>query len=96
MTRYFKVVGDAGTHGRYCGETPQQAAAKAFSVLTKEQKKSKFNFELIECTQNSKHKTYSYSGERQKLDVPIKREVKDGTGKVRTIEIKFANKIRKL
>jgi hypothetical protein len=56
----------------------------------------KVRFQMIECTRGRTHKVSSYEGERKKLDVPLKIEIKKSTDKPKTIEYKFTNKISKV
>lgn len=73
-TRYFKIVNEDGTtQGRFSGRKPKQAANKALTSILKERKETgkgtagKVDFSIVECTRGSKHKQYSYEGQRKKL-----------------------------
>jgi hypothetical protein len=100
-TRYFKMVYDNTETGRFSGNKPKQAANKALSAIIKyiEEKgevamdKTIF-FGIKECTRNSRHKTYTYSGKREKLDTPIKVPIGKGENS-KIIEYKFTNKVKK-
>lgn len=95
--RFFRLLKQDGqTSGRYCGKKPKQAANKILTAIVKGKKKQKkqtvgpFTFTIVECTRGSKHKTYSYTGGRRKLDKPAIVE-KDG----KAIEYKFKNYLNK-
>ena len=52
-------------------------------------------FRIKECTRGSKHKEYTYSGFRQKLEEPMRVTIGSGDDK-KIIEYKFSNKVKKL
>jgi hypothetical protein len=100
-TRYFKVIVDGEeAHGRFSGSKPKQAANKALTSILKVRKAGGGNtteqvkFSIIECTRNSKHKTYNYIGERVQLDNPIKVTIGSGDA-AKVIEYKFGNRVMK-
>lgn len=101
-TRFFKVIVDGGeAHGRFSGTKPKQAANKALTSILKSKKQSggsvsgKIKFSIVECTRNSKHKTYNYVGERLVLDNPIDVKIYKGTDKEKVIPYKFNNRVMK-
>lgn len=79
MSRTFKLqIGENDeSTGRYTGNSPYQAASKAFSEYVRIRKQQKqtttgsFKFTLIESTQGSNHKAYRYQGKRVKLSEPV-------------------------
>lgn len=83
--RYFKVVINNESVGRFSGLKPKQAANKAFASILKARKKqdndndtnAEVKFELIECTKGSTHKKYKFTGQRTKLDNPVSIAVGD-------------------
>jgi hypothetical protein len=87
--RYFRCVykdvsDNIVKSGRYRGKKPQQAARKALRCIVKKNSVSSGTsvvFVMVECTRNSKKKTYMYSGYCAKLDTPIEVPItkKDGT-----------------
>ena len=98
--RSFKVQlpGADAYVGRFTGLTPYQAANKALSKYFRETKKPKTNiqFSIRESTRGSKRSTYTYKGERQKLDSPVEYTISNGKGEDRTIVKKFKNKLTKV
>lgn len=76
-SRTFKVTEFGGSAvddgGRYHGKSPLQAAKKAFGQHCRRSGKKtckRTPFTVTEVTQNSKHKSYNYVGERRKLKDP--------------------------
>ena len=98
--RSFKVLlrGAENYVGRFTGLTPYQAANKALSKYFRETKKpkSEIQFSIRESTRGSKRSTYTYKGERQKLDSPVEYTISNGKGEDRTIVKKFKNKLTKV
>ena len=98
--RSFKVQlpGSESYVGRFTGLTPYQAANKALSKYFRETKKpkSEIQFSIRESTRGSKRSTYTYKGERQKLDSPVEYTISNGKGEDRTIVKKFKNKLTKV
>ena len=100
-SRYFKVkYNNQSPTGRFSGTKPKQAANKALTSILKlregagESTKVKIKFSIVECTRGSKHKEYSYVGERVELDKPM--EVKIGKGpNAKTIKYRYNNKVFK-
>jgi len=100
-SRYFKVkYNNKSPTGRFSGSKPKQAANKALTSILKlregagESTKVKIKFSIVECTRGSKHKEYSYVGERVELDKPM--EVKIGKGpNAKTIKYRYNNKVFK-
>jgi hypothetical protein len=81
--RSFKVIyedpeGVVIMGGRFCGIKPKQAACKALTGIYKIFKKANakvsddIKFGVYETTRGSKNKRYWYSGEKAKLETPIK------------------------
>ena len=102
--RYFKLIYNGETQGRYGGKKPKQAANKAFSSIVKDMKKNgnqqggvnvDINFSIRECTRNSKHKEYKYVGVRESLNQPVKVTINNEDGSVKEITYNFHNKIQK-
>jgi hypothetical protein len=60
--------------GKYKGKTPMQAAKKAFSTIRKrcgeKDTSCSFIFSIQEITPNSKKSTFTYIGQKQKLEEP--------------------------
>ncbi len=98
--RSFKVQlpGSDVYVGRFTGLTPYQAANKALSKYFRETKKPKaeIKFSIRESTRGSKRSTYTYNGERQKLDTPVEYTISNGKGEDRTIVKKFKNRLTKV
>ena len=100
-SRYFKVKYDNNTPtGRFSGTKPKQAANKALTSILKlregagQSTKVQIRFSIVECTRGSKHKEYSYVGERVELEKPM--EVKIGKGpNAKTIKYRYNNKVFK-
>jgi len=89
MTRNFKLV-EPEFGGIYTGNTPKQAATKAFTQLRKKHnKKGKIKFSIKETTVDSTRKIFNYEGERSKLDTPS--VVQFGSGKNAT-EVTYTHK----
>jgi hypothetical protein len=80
--------------GRFTGLTPYQAANKALSKYFRETEKplTKITFSICESTRKSKKSTYTYVGQRQKLDVPVTYKIQDG----REIVKNFKNSLKKV
>lgn len=99
-TRSFKVqlVGEEAAHGRYSGNSPYQAANKAFSEIVRNRVRNnqtveeEITFKLIESTKGSAKKTYNYVGKRIKLDNPVTYQVAGG----QTIQKVYKNQLRKI
>ena len=103
QTRYFKVIYDGDTHGRFSGTKPKQAANKAFTSILKmkamkqEDVMCEINFAIKECTRGKNNKKkYSYTGQRIELETPRKIRIKgrDG-GADKIITYKYDTKIYK-
>jgi hypothetical protein len=100
-SRYFKVKYDNNSPtGRFSGSKPKQAANKALTSILKLREGAgqsttiKIRFSIVECTRGSKHKEYSYVGERVELEKPM--EVKIGKGpNAKTIKYRYNNKVFK-
>jgi len=104
--RYFKTI-DAKTgdsYGRYTGETPKQAASKAYTKLLQKFKsdgkavpKQSTTIFLRESTRGSARKIYGYEASRQKLKEPQRLFITDKeTGEEKEIVYHFRNKIKKV
>jgi hypothetical protein len=80
--------------GRFTGLTPYQAANKALSKYFRETENPKveITFSICESTRKSKKSTYTYVGQRQQLDVPVKYTIQDG----REIVKNFKNSLKKV
>ena len=90
--RHFRLQNDKETVGYYRGNTPRQAAVKAFGQLAKETKTNKpVNFSIVECTQGCKHKVFNYVGQRVKLDEPVNVQIGGST-----VSYQFKNKIKRI
>jgi hypothetical protein len=98
--RSFKVMlpGTENYVGRFTGLTPYQAANKALSKYYRETKKPKsdIQFSIRESTRGSKRSTYTYNGNRQKLQEPVKYTISNGDGEAREIIKKFKNRLTKV
>jgi hypothetical protein len=96
QVRSFKVMlpGTENYEGRFTGLTPYQAANKALSKYYRENKqpKKEIVFSIRESTRGSKRSTYTYNGQREKLNVPVEYSIKDG----RTIVKNFKNRLTKI
>jgi hypothetical protein len=80
--RYFKCRLNGEEIGRFCGNTPKQAASKVFSMLLRKHKDAVVAndvvainegvvFEIRECSRWKKDKrSFFYSGSRRVFDVP--------------------------
>ena len=94
--RSFKVrlPGKEEFEGRFTGLTPYQAANKALSKYFRETEKplTKITFSICESTRKSKKSTYTYIGQRQKLDIPVSYKIQDG----REIVKNFKNSLKKV
>jgi hypothetical protein len=94
--RSFKVrlPGKEEFEGRFTGLTPYQAANKALSKYFRETEKplAKITFSICESTRKSKKATYTYIGQRQKLDTPVTYKIQDG----REIVKNFKNSLKKV
>ena len=95
--RFFQIVdADGNTEGRFAGHKPKQAANKAFTSLLKKQTgggkgpSGKIEFSIVECTRNSRHKTYNYVGERVELNNPMVVKIEG-----KEIEYKYNNVLKK-
>ena len=98
--RSFKVMlpGTENYVGRFTGLTPYQAANKALSKYYRETKKPKsdIQFSIRESTRGSKRSTYTYNGNRQKLQEPVKYTISNSDGEARKIIKKFKNRLTKV
>lgn len=93
--RSFKILVDNQiAHGRYTGDSPYQAANKAFSEYSKKNKleNKDTKFTLIETTKGSNNKEHQYIGNRILLDSPIKYIINDG----KEITKYYKNNIKKI
>ena len=103
-TRSFKVQlpGDQEYVGRFTGLTPYQAANKALSKYYRSLEtvdildKSQIEFAIKESTRGSKRLTYTYKGNRIKLETPISYTIKSLTGEERVITKQFKNQLIKV
>lgn len=101
--RFFKLLcADGSFKGRFSGKKPKQAANKALTSILNDQGvdknsvKKAFDFSIVECTRGSKHKTYNYTGKREKLTNPIKVTIKDKQkNTTKTITYKYQNVVSK-
>lgn len=76
--RTFKIKDkDGETYGHFTGKTPSQAASKAFNSILKNgsKKANSLNFTIVESTQGSNKKEYTYHGKREKLDKPVELQI---------------------
>lgn len=88
--------------GRFCGYTPRQAAAKAFTKMILISKKNNENVSenkivtIKEVTENSSIEIYKYDASRVKIDPPLELSIKDPTtGDDKKIIYHYRNKIAK-
>ena len=103
--RFFKII-DAKTgasYGRYTGDTPEQAASKAFTQLLQKMKEEgkappeQTIIYLREATRGSARKIYGYEAFRQKLKEPQKLTIRDkNTGEEKEIVYHFRNKLKEV
>ena len=84
--------------GRFTGLTPYQAANKALSKYFRENKttKAEITFSIRESTRGSRRSTYTYNGQRIKLEVPVKYSIKNLQGESRDIVKEYKNKLTKV
>ncbi|AYV78166.1 MAG: hypothetical protein Edafosvirus6_15 [Edafosvirus sp.] len=98
--RYFRLLSDTGTEGRFCGLKPKQAANKAFTSLIKSNKYKNgedVKFKIQECTRGSKKRQFTYSGKRTKLDNPIHIQIGSAVnGNAKIITYNYSNEIQKI
>lgn len=102
-TRSFKVQlpGLEKFSGRFTGLTPYQAANKALSKYFRNKENvnlsdANITFSIIESTRGSKRNTYTYRGNRTKLETPITYTIKSATGEERVITKQFKNQLIKV
>ena len=99
--RFFKLLFNNKSSGRFCGNKPKQAATKALTTIINKFKKgdknddSEFQFSIIECTRGSAHKEYKYVGKRIKLSAPVKVQM-GGSNNKKEITYYYTNNIKKL
>jgi Non-histone chromosomal protein MC1 len=105
LNRYFESINlETGeVFGRFTGQTPKQAASKAFTSLVQKlrvQNKSvpeRTTIYLRESTPGSSRKIYGYAASRQKLAEPSKLVIGDpSTGNDKTITYHYRNKVEKV
>lgn len=104
--RYFKIVNSKTkeSKGRYTGDTPKQAASKAFTKMLQQLKKDNQPLPkkstiiyLRESTRGSARKVYGYEAARLKLDEPQELTIKDkDSGEEKVIVYNYRNKIKKV
>ena len=93
-----KLEQNSQQYGRYNGESPYQAANKAFSEIIKTRIKNNIpidqniTFFLVETTKGSSKKNHQYIGKRVKLDEPVSYNVNNGTPIVK----EYKNILRKI
>jgi hypothetical protein len=100
--RYFKLIYNSKTSGRFSGNKPKQAANKALTSIVKSLdeenatfENKKFKFTIVECTRGSRHKEYHYVGERLKLKEPTLIKIKNANGDEKLIEYNYMNVVKK-
>jgi len=99
--RYFKLINPTTgeCEGRYTGQTPKQAASKAFTKLIQRgtaQSGVKTDIFIRESTRGCVPKTYGYAAQRTKLANPHELQIADAiTGETKTIVMHFRNQIMK-
>lgn len=87
--------------GTYVGETPRQAAKKAFTALIKYKKEKgedieqEINFIIKEKTRTSSAKYYYYTGQRVKFDQPHIVNIGGHHAHGKQIQFNYINKIHK-
>jgi hypothetical protein len=100
LQRFFKLVVNDDSQGRYSGSKPKQAAAKALTSILKTKEgggdsvSGKIKFSIVECTRGSRHKRYNYVGERIELSEPMQVTIGSGDN-AKTISYKYNNKVMK-
>lgn len=102
--RYFKVVNDEGVNGaRFTGDTPKQAANKAFMKMLQEYKMTgepipeNQNIKIRESTRGSKRKTYNFCCTREQLPEPQQLVIRDkDTGTEKIITYNYRNIIKRI
>lgn len=101
--RFFKLIGPDSTGiGRYTGNTPRQAASKAFTRLIQEKKRN--NVEIAnpttvrvrECTRGSPRKEFVYSCDQVELSSPQSLVINLPNGENKTITYRYRNQIHKI
>ena len=102
--RYFKVIDEhtGELFGRFSGQTPKQAASKAFTKICQINKRNgidmptDINISMRESTQQSNKKMYRYVASRTELDNPMEFEIKGEGGSIRKITYLYKNTITKI
>jgi hypothetical protein len=103
--RYFKLINPTTnkTYGRYTGDTPKQAASKAFTKLLRQAKQqgelieTTMPIHLKESTRGSSRKVYGYEAGRVALPEPQEIVITDKvTGQEKTITYNYRNMIKKI
>lgn len=98
--RSFKVMQELNgqAHGRYGGNSPYQAANKAFSEIVRNKAKAgdtlvgDYEFYLMESTKGCNRKVHHYVGTRVKLETPVSYTVNNG----QVITKEYKNVLRKV
>ena len=93
MSRNFKATlyGKEDFFGNYKSNTPSGAASKAFTQYVRQKggKAVSTKISVVETTQGSGKKTFSYNCKRIKLKKPVVSTVQSGGGRnKKTVEIK--------
>lgn len=100
--RYYKVVDNITGigQGRITGETPKQAASKAFTSFLKKRKENNEKIpvdhiiQIRESTRGSKRESYFYKCNRVKLSTPQELRIIDkDTGEMETITYFYRNSL---
>lgn len=101
--RYFKLIIDGRACGRYTGDTPKQAASKAFTKVLQNARQqggdipNEMTIYLKESTRGCDKKIYGYRCSRVKLDQPQSLVITDNdTGQQKTITYEYRNRVCKI
>lgn len=94
--RYFKLIYDDKSYGKFSGTKPKNAANKALTELAKTYgNNGPFVFSMMESTRGSNHKIYNYEGIRIVLNEPMTVRVSTPLNS-KDITYKYYNKLKKI
>jgi hypothetical protein len=94
--RYFQIITNNGTRGRFAGSTPKQAANKIFTQLVKNINNiDQYEFSIKECTRNSKKRIFYYVGSKSALECPKTVQIRPAHNKDDPIKVvyKYENQV---
>ncbi len=98
--RYFKLCLNGSYHGRFSGNTPLEAATKAFTKIMQENNQNteiETIIEIKESTRGSNHQTYKFNAKRIKLDVPLEYTIRDAeTGNDEILTYNYKNHLEEI